>query len=79
MKEKFIEWASCLKEPIRTQFINNVINLPLWSDFKENKDAGKIINDAFEWSRSPEKHAYWEKIRSNPKDYMETELTYELY
>ena len=62
------EWSRlCSDETIRQQWIDNA-NAQDWY-YWENNDVCESMDCAlfyaFDWSKSPQKHDYWERIRED--------------
>jgi hypothetical protein len=72
-----IEWFQQLKEPYRSEAIENISNrMAGYVNYPSSLLAA--LNYSFDWMQSPQKLAYWEKIydsiKSGETTYLETEL-----
>lgn len=74
-----LEWFNTLKEPYRQQAINNSLKQNRHPMDKKWESLVQAINKHIDWSSTPEKHDYWYSINRNTNDYIEKEVSYEIY
>ena len=69
MEKKFEEALHC---PSCSQAMENIFkgnwvdNIPRY--IRSNRDLGRIIQNGFDWSYSPQGHEYWAEIREDCYD-----------